>query len=129
MGRSILSVVAGIIVWDALWISSNQLIIAIFPAHFGADGSSDSAGILITLIALGFLFGVIAGYVTARLAPRNIPKHVWVLALIQLPQGILVEILYWDLLPLWYHIGFLALLVPGFLVGGKTRETQVQSGA
>jgi len=125
MGRSILAVVAGIVIWDVLWLTSNPLLMAIFPGSFTAAGGTSDPFLLALLIILGFLFGIPAGYVTARLAPNDITKHVWILALIQLPQGILVEILYWDLLPIWYHIGFLVLLVTGYLAGGKLRESQI----
>jgi hypothetical protein len=33
--------------------------------------------------------------------------------------GIGFEVSYWAMLPVWYHLAFLALLIPGNVVGGS----------
>ena len=35
--------------------------------------------------------------------------------------GIVVEVMYWSLMPVWYHIVFLALVVPMTLQGGRMK--------
>ena len=49
-------------------------------------------------------------------------KHVWVLALIQLGIGIFVQSGVWDQMPLWYHLPFLALLLPANVYGAWLRD-------
>lgn len=69
-----------------------------------------------------FAYGVLGGYITARLAPSNPQKHVMVLAGIGTVMGILGAVANWKLVSPgteWYPI----LLVPASLVavigGGK----------
>jgi hypothetical protein len=48
-------------------------------------------------------------------------KTVWVFAFIQLAVGSAFEASYWDMTPVWYHLVFLALLVPTTVLGGRLR--------
>jgi hypothetical protein len=41
------------------------------------------------------------------------------LAAVLLLVGIFVEIQYWNVMPVWYHLIFLAVLVPATLWGGR----------
>ena len=45
-------------------------------------------------------------------------KTVWVFAMIQLVVGIGFEVSYWEMTPVWYHLVFLALIVPATVWGG-----------
>ena len=40
------------------------------------------------------------------------------MGVLQLAMGIAAELANFDALPLWYHIAFLLLLIPGNLFGG-----------
>jgi hypothetical protein len=46
-------------------------------------------------------------------------RHAAILAVIQLALGILFETSAWDLTPIWYHLVFLALIVPATVYGGR----------
>jgi len=72
---------------------------------------------------------LLAGLLTATLAPVRPGTHVLVLALIHLGIGIAVEVGSWSAAPPWYHLCFLALLVPGHWVGGKLRSQRRPSPA
>ena len=48
-------------------------------------------------------------------------KTVWVFAGIQLVTGISFEVSYWGMTPVWYHIVFLALIVPATVWGGTLK--------
>jgi O-antigen/teichoic acid export membrane protein len=41
------------------------------------------------------------------------------LAAIQLAIGVAVQASFWDKMPVWYHLSFLALLAPGILLGAR----------
>lgn len=122
MWRSILSVLAGTFVWGILWVTANGILAASMPDQFREDGSTDSVGILAGILILSIVLSVLAGWVTSRLAPRNAMKHVFALGALQLLIGIAVQMQFWDLMPLWYHLSFLVMLVPGVILGGKLRE-------
>lgn len=127
MLRSILAVLAGFLTWTVLWLTSNAAIAAALPDAFRADGSTDSAGILLVILLLSVVFSLIAGYVAAIVARRAIMKHALALGLLQLAVGLFVQIQYWNLMPLWYHLSFLALLLPGILVGARLRLARAPS--
>ena len=117
MLRSIAAIFAGMVLWAVLWLTSNATLTAVFPDSFADDGSTDCPGILVALLVLAFTFSVAAGWLTARLAQHREMLHAVILGAIQLAIGVMVQLQYWDLLPLWYHLIFLVLLVPGYLVG------------
>ena len=119
MARNILSVLAGFVVWTVLWLASNAAIAAAVPSAFGEDGSTDNAAILVLFLVLSVVFSIVAGYLCARLARTKPMRLAWSLGVLLLAVGIFVQLQFWDLMPLWYHLIFLALLVPGTLLGAK----------
>jgi hypothetical protein len=125
MWRSILAVLAGIIIWAVLWVGSNAFLAALFPAQYKEE-KKEYVPLLLLLIILSLIFSVIAGYLTARLAQRKEMTHTLVLGIIQLALGLVAEIANFDALPLWYHITFLALLIPGNVFGAMLRGRQAK---
>jgi hypothetical protein len=125
MLRSILAVIAGNVAWAVLWVGSNALLAALFPAQYQAE-KKDYPPMLLSLIVLSLVFSILAGYVTAQLAKRKEMAHVVWLGVLQLAMGIAAQAANFDALPLWYHISFLLLLIPGNLFGGllQTRRNE-----
>src|SRR5689334_21044937 len=117
MWRSILAVLAGIVCWAVLWVGSNAILASLFPAQYQSE-KKEYVPMLLFLIGLSFIFSIIAGYLTARLAPRKEMAHTFVFGVLQLAMGIAAELANFKALPLWYHLVFLALLIPGNLFGG-----------
>lgn len=124
MLRSILAVIAGSIVWTVLWLGTNAVFMQLFPQWYGEGGRIESAPVLLFVIIRSLLFSIVAGYVTALIAQRSELKHAFALGVLQLAMGILATVQFFDLLPLWYHIAFLVLLIPGNLLGGYLRVMQ-----
>ena len=123
MGRSIMAVLAGATLWAILWIGSNVTLAAIFPGHIVVDEYIGHVGILTTLFGLSVGFSVLAGYATGVVARTNRVGHGVALGVLQLALGIFFQAQYWQLMPLWYHLPFLALLLPGNVYGAWLRET------
>ena len=129
MARSILAVLAGFAVWTVLWLGSNAALAAAFPAAYNPDGATESAGILLALLALSVGFSVVAGYRGATLAREKPRPYALALGVLLLVVGIGVQLQYWAVMPLWYHVLFLVLLVPGVLMGARARLGKaVQTG-
>ena len=122
MKRSILSVLAGFAVWTVLWLASNAAIAAAVPSAFGEDGSTDSAGILVLFLAFSVVFSIVGGYVCVTLAREKPRQLALILGVVLLAVGIFVQIQFWDVMPLWYHLLFLVLLIPGVLIGAAMRR-------
>jgi hypothetical protein len=120
-GRLILAVLAGAVVWAALWVGGTMAAQGAFPSILAAGQPVTNAAALAGLIAYSVVLSVLAGYVTAAVASMNPMPAVWALAVIQLLLGIGVEASAWNLTPVWYHVVFLALLVPATVYGGRLR--------
>lgn len=119
--RKILAILAGMAVWGALWNVGNQAAQSAFPDLLRPDQPIEHTGMLALFIGYSVILSALAGFVTAWAAgPRPMPV-VWALAIVQLGIGIFAEISYWGLMPVWYHLVFLALVVPATVVGGKLR--------
>ncbi|HUF51451.1 MAG TPA: hypothetical protein VMN60_11485 [Longimicrobiales bacterium] len=77
---------------------------------------------LLWYIAFSVVLSVAAGYVAAAAAGMgNAARAAGILAALQLVLGIGVEVSSWGLTPVWYHVVFLALLVPATVYGGRLR--------
>ena len=121
MLRSIMAVAIAIAVWGVLWVLTGMGLSAAMPASFDESGVTTAPALLALMIVISSLLSVFAGWLCATMATHSQMKHVWVLALIQLGIGILVQTGVWDQMPLWYHVIFLAVVVPMHLVGGRIR--------
>lgn len=120
-GRMILAVLAGAAVWAALWVGGTMAVGAAFPSVLPTGQPVTDAGMLAGLIIYSVVLSVLAGYVTAAVASRNPMPAVWGLAVLQLLLGIGIEASAWSMTPVWYHVVFLALLVPATVYGGRLR--------
>jgi hypothetical protein len=126
IGRAILAVVAGAAAWAGLWIGGTQAAMAALPDILPKDQPITHLGALLGLILYGLPLSVLAGYVTAMIAGKDAIPVVWVLAVLQLILGIIAETSAWGLTPVWYHLVFLALVVPATVYGGRLRVRRRQ---
>ena len=120
-GRTILAVLAGAVVWAVLWVGGTQAAQAALPSVLGVGQPVTDTGALVGLIVYSVVLSTLAGYVTATIAARDPMRAVWALAVLQLVLGIGFEASAWNLTPVWYHIVFLALIIPATMYGGRLR--------
>jgi hypothetical protein len=121
MGRAILAVIAGAAVWSVLWIGGTQALTAMMPDTLRQGEPITASGVLVGLIVYSVALSILAGWTTAAVASRNPMPAVWGLAVLQLALGIGFQASAWNLMPIWYHVIFLALLVPATVYGGHVR--------
>lgn len=121
MVRSILGVVAGFVLWSVLWLGLNQILHAtgMLPTELNEPFTAPVP--LLLLLAGSVLFSLVSGCTAAFIAGPRPAWPVLILGLILLAVGVAVQVAIWDKIPLWYHVPFLALLVPATLVGGRIR--------
>lgn len=118
MAKMVIAVIAGFALWSLLWVGGNQVLTRVSPAMFKpSEGQIPPIFALVVLLVLSIVCSVLSGGLAGFLC-RTSMTPVWVLAGLLLVTGILVERGYWDLLPLWYHVTFLSLLVPVSVFGG-----------
>jgi hypothetical protein len=115
MSRSILAVVVGYLTWTVVWLGGGAAIRAFWPAGFPEAGPWTATAPLVALLGLSLVCSLAAGLVAARLAPTT--RAVAVMSVLLLLTGIGVQASVWALMPLWFHLAFLALIVPACRVG------------
>ena len=125
MMRPILSVLAGFALWSVVSLGSNAVVAMIAPDAFNEDGTTDSAILLLLFLVISVVCSLGSGFLTAALARARSAVAAWSLGGLLLAVGLFVQVLNWDAQPLWFHIPFLALLVPGVLAGAKLHRSRM----
>lgn len=135
MLRTILAVIVGFILWSFLWTGSDAIFSAI-STDWGKTSSEFqaavrnttpytlSATILLVLLIKSFIISIISGFFTALIARENL-KSTCILGVLLLLFGIFIQSVYWNYMPLWYHVLFLLLLIPMTILGGKLKAQKV----
>jgi len=123
MLKSVAGVVTGFILWSVLWLSYNTGLkkLAILPNDVTQPISDTKA--LLWLLAGSAVISLAAGYLAATVAQSKSNFVIMALGLLLLAVGLFFQIQYWHLMPLWYHLLFLALLLPLCLVGTRLRSS------
>ena len=132
MARLILGIIAGFIVWSILWVGSDAIFSAI-STEWGKTSTEFreavanqtpytlSSTVLIALLIKSFIVSIISGFIAALIAKEN-TKSTFILGILLLLFGIFIQVSHWNYMPLWYHILFLALLIPMTILGGKLKK-------
>jgi len=115
--RSIIAVLSAPIVYGAICVPVNWLIVKLFPSHFDEHWITKNNALLLLLVSLTIFFAGVSGFVGAAIARDKIMYHSAAICILQLAIGIAVQRQYWNVLPLWYHVWFFALLVLGIPIG------------
>ncbi len=129
LGRSIGAIVAGAAVPIVLTVATDFGMQA--AGLFPAVGESPSDRTLLLATAYRALYGVIGGYVVARLAPHHPMRH----ALIGGAAGLIVSIIgaaaTWNRGPgpHWYPLALIALAMPQAWAGGKLHAIRQGQGS
>lgn len=114
MVRSIVAVLVAPIVWGIVMFPGNLLLAKMFP---GAE-TNPTTTYLVCAIVASVVYSLLAGVVTALIArARPVVHGVWA-GIVLLAVGVFVQLQFWDQAPIWYHLTFLVLLVPGCALGG-----------
>ncbi|GAB5536165.1 MAG: hypothetical protein Rubg2KO_24140 [Rubricoccaceae bacterium] len=119
MANALLSVVGGYIVWTVVFLGGSAGIRSAFASAHTPDGGTSSAGLLLLYLALSCAASLLAGFAAARLSKSHTMRNVLIVAGLLLATGIPVQISAWEMLPSWYHLTFLAALVPLTWIGGR----------
>ncbi len=114
--RWIVGSLAGFVLWSVLFLGGNAVLAALFPEHF-TEGVAPAPGMLAALLALTIVYSELAGAVASWVARPLGARAALTLGVLLLLVGAAVQWQYRDTLPLWYHAGFLMMLVPSTWVG------------
>ena len=127
MGRIVVGVIAGFFAWLIVWVGSEKILSAIWPA-FGAHQQAfeeavknggqftSDTGALLTHLVLGSIVSVMSGFLAALIAGES-TRAPLVLGFVMLALGVLKAVMSWQYF--WYHGIFTAILLQLAVVGGK----------
>ena len=118
MGKQVLGVVVGLMVWLVAAVVAGVLLRSLWPEYVAASGDmSFTLPMKLTRLSIGALTTFAAGAVAALIAQSSWTAVVTgaLLLLMFIPQHISL----WDKFPIWYHLTFLASLVPLAVAGGR----------
>lgn len=117
MLRKIAAIIAGFVAWTVLWLAGNALLFQNLSKTVEAHEPITNNAALAGVLALSIACSLIAGLIAAAISRSNPP--VLITAILLLLVGIAVQSTVWNLMPLWYHLCFLILLIPATLLGGR----------
>ena len=128
MIRPTLAVIAGFALWSIMWVGG-QFIFFAAPTKVIQDGQrfADTT-ILMEIIAYSIFCSLAAGLCT-RLMTKPPTRAPLILGILLLLVGAGVEASAWSLTPVWYHLTFLALLIPAALAGARIAHAPVPAEA
>ena len=127
--RSVVSIAAGFFAVMVLGAAADVVLGQVSPDAFDAQGHARAESTLFIKLAYETLFALIAGYLTARVAVRKPFTHVLVMAGIVLAGRAFIALATWDVVPLWFNLGVLVLIVPVALLGAKLSELRNRTAA
>ena len=116
MKRSVLAVVLGYLLWTALWLGGNALLLGDQSERMEAREPLTETAPLLLALGLSILCSLSAGALAGKITSCSAPA-VTLMGFLLLATGLIVQWGYWDLMPLWYHLIFLFLLLPMVRIG------------
>ena len=116
--KSIAAVVSGYILWTALWLGGNAGLRAagLLPSDLTQPILASMP--LIALLALSLVCSLSSGCIARAVSRSSSIRTVACLGVLLFATGCFVQSTVWHLMPLWYHLTFLSMVIPVTLVGG-----------
>ena len=118
-----IAVTAGVLLWGLLWNLGTARLAELFPADLAGVERIESTSLLLLMVAYSALLSSAVGWLAARIGGESAFIATLVLSVVNLAIGSLVQTIYWAMMPLWYHLLFLALILPATLLGGRLGTT------
>jgi drug/metabolite transporter (DMT)-like permease len=129
IGRSILAVLAGIVVGVILSLVTDEGLhaIGVFPPWDQPPGDAP----LLLAMAYRTVYGVLGSYIIARLAPDRPMQHALVGGVVGLVVSTIGAVVTWNKGPVfgpyWYPVALIVLALPSAWLGGRLREMELRA--
>ena len=126
IGRSIVAVIAGILVGIVITLGTDVVLhaVGVFPPWGASMVGFDGALLLAT--AYRIVYGVLGSYIIARLAPDRPMQHALVGGFLGLVVSIVGAAVTWNKGPAfgphWYPLALIVLAMPQAWAGGRLHE-------
>lgn len=120
--RIVLGAIVGYALWTALWLGGQAAVGATWPEvqrAFDEGGAYTATAPLLVSLLLSVVCSLVSGAAAAAVGRESRGAAVLVMAVLLLGTGIGVQAAVWERMPLWYHLSFLALLLPASMIGAR----------
>jgi len=129
MKRPILAFAVGLVVWFLLISVLDRALRIFVPGYAAAEPTmSFTLGMLAARLLIAALTSLIAGAAAAWIAPSS-PRLPVLLGAVLLVAFIPIHVQLWSLFPFWYHLVFLATLIPLVALGSWLTRARLVAGA
>jgi hypothetical protein len=129
MKRPILAFAVGLVVWVLLISVLGRALRILVPGYAAAEPTmSFTLGMLAARLLIAALTSLIAGAAAAWIAPSS-PRLPVLLGAALLVAFIPIHVRLWSLFPFWYHLVFLATLIPLVALGSWLTRAQLAGAA
>ena len=119
MLRAVIAVIVGYALWTAIWLGGNALVFAEASEVVASKQPYSEPGPLAGILVLSVVCSLVAGAAAGAIAANRGAVAAVVLGALLLVTGIAVQAGVWSLMPVWYHVTFLVLLVPATIAGAR----------
>jgi hypothetical protein len=126
--RTMAAIISGYVLWTALWLGGNAGLRAagVLPGDVTQPVLAPMP--LFGLLFLDLVCSLSGGCVAGAVARSPSLRTLALLGLLLFATGCFVQSAVWHLMPLWYHLAFLGILIPVTLLGGAVIRRRRSTG-
>jgi hypothetical protein len=118
------AILAGFVAWWGVVGLATLLVRAVWPAYAAAEPlRAYTLDMLLTRLTTGMVATLVAGAVVAWLSKRELKAVLWFGGVLLLLSAV-HHYRIWDQYPVWYHLVYLAYLVPLTVLGARLVRSQ-----
>jgi drug/metabolite transporter (DMT)-like permease len=126
MGRSLFAIATGFVLIAALTLGTDLALHAAVPSLYDASGATQSAPVLLLMMAYVALYAVGGCYLCARLAPSHPRVHTALLGVLGLAATTWASLQQRELRPAWFHVVSILLVMVYAMLGGQLRVMELE---
>ncbi|MBY0490685.1 MAG: hypothetical protein K2R93_12660 [Gemmatimonadaceae bacterium] len=126
MGRSLFAIATGFVLIAALTLGTDLALHVAVPSLYDANGGTQSAPVLLLMMAYVALYAIGGCYLCARLAPSHPRVHTTMLGVLGLIATTWAGMHQWDLRPSWFHVLSIVLVMVYATIGGQLRVMELE---
>ena len=115
---SIVAVVSPPLIYGLLCVPLVGVLMSFQPDLVNDLGGTQDVTLTLQIETLQLLVLLLVGFVTAFIARARPMLHIAVAICLMLTIGLVVQLSFWDSMPVWHHFVFFASILIGLFAGG-----------
>lgn len=119
-GRLVLGIIAAPLLWGLVSVPINLALAGFYGEAASAPPFPTSYLVVALLLSVGY--GLFSGYGAAWIAGTSELRLGLGAGIALLAVGLAVQLSAWEVLPVWWHLIFLGMLIPVCMTGARLRR-------